>query len=131
MTITIKNLCLGHYGYLNGIRCFLDGANSAGGVSVKGSIVNNGNKTIQKISIYLMPYNENGDYVSCSVRRLSERKLDIEKPLLHGASLDFSGENLWYNYSICSCIVVKAEIRYEDETTEVFSDLKIASELKL
>lgn len=125
MTIAVKDLSIGHNGYLNGVRCFIGEPNSAGGVSVKGSIVNIGDKTFENITLLLIPLDEKGDSVSCSVRRESERKIDISGPLLPDASLEFFGENLWYNYSIRSCSIVYAYIVCTNGETEKISGSKI------
>lgn len=118
MTLTVKNLSIGHYGYSDGIRNFIDGADSAGGISIKGSLVNNGEKLITYATLYLKPCDKSGDSVGCSVRRISKQGIDVEGPFHPGVPVEFFGESVWYNYSICSCVIIGADVEYEDGSTE-------------
>ena len=126
MGITVKELRCGHvdiphYG-------FQSGPNSAGGVSVKGAFVNNSAKSIKYISIYFIPYNQVGDAVGCSITDVSEYALRCTGPVEPNQSYEFFGENMWYNHSISSVKVTRAEIQYMDGTEESIAGSDITVE---
>ncbi len=124
MGISIKGLKCGHQDY----EGWHGGPNSAGGVSVKGKITNGSAKTIKYITIRFTPYNRVGDAVYCSIRDVSEYGLQCTGPIGPDASYTFFGENMWYNYSITSVRVTKAEIQYMDGTTETIPGSAISVE---
>lgn len=115
MGITVKGLRCGHDDIQYG---FQSGPNSAGGVSVTGSFVNNSSKTIKYISIRFTPYNSVGDAVGCSIKNVSDYGLRCTGPIAPNATYSFFGENMWYNYSISSVEVTRADIQYMDGTEE-------------
>lgn len=125
MGITVKGLELGHYDMYHD---FVRSANSVGGVSVKGSFVNNGSKTIKYISLYFIPYNSVGDAVRCSIRGVSEYGLLCTGPYASNSTHQFYGENMWYNSSISSVRVSRADIQYMDGTEETIPGSQIAVE---
>ena len=128
MILAVKDLSIGHYGYSGGVRCFIDGADSAGGISIKGSIISNSKRPVEYITLYFKPYDESGDSVGCSVRRSAKQTIDVSGPFYPGIPVDFFFENMWYNYSICSCGVIGADIVYEDGETENISASLITTE---
>ena len=127
MGITVKGLRIGHEGYENGVSGFFSGPNSAGGVSVKGSFVNNSDKTIKYISIRFQPFNSVGDAVGCSIKNVSDYGLRCTGPINPNATYSFYGENMWYNHSISSVKVTRADIQYMDGTEETIqgSDIPV------
>lgn len=125
MGITIKGLECGHYDSQHGFHI---GPNSAGGVSVRGAFVNNSSKSIKYITLYFTPYNQVGDAVGCSIKNVSEYGLRCTGPVEPNQFDAFFGENMWYNYSIRSVKVTRAEIQYMDGTEESISGSDIAIE---
>lgn len=125
MGITIKGLRCGHNDIQYG---FQSGPDSAGGVSVKGSIVNTGTKPIKYITVRFIPYNQVSDPVTCSIKDVSEYGLKCTGPIAPNAAYAFFGENMWYNYSITSVVVSRAEIEYMDGTKETIPGSKIPLE---
>ena len=125
MGITVKGLRCGHDDIQYG---FQDGPNSAGGVSVKGSFVNNSSKTIKYITLRFIPYNQVGDAVGCTIKSVSEYGLQCTGPYAPNSTNLFFGENMWYNNSISSVRVTKAEIQYMDGTEETISGSDITIE---
>lgn len=127
MGITVKGLRIGHQGYENGVEGFFSGPNSAGGVSVKGAFVNNSDKTIKYISIRFQPFNSVGDAVGCSIKNVSDYGLRCTGPINPNATYSFFGENMWYNHSISSVKVTRADIQYMDGTEETIqgSDIPV------
>ena len=115
MGITVKGLRCGHDDIQYG---FQSGPNSAGGVSVKGTFVNNSSKTIKYITLRFTPYNQVGDAVGCSIKNVSEYGLQCTGPVGPNQSHSFFGENMWYNHSITSVKVTRAEVQYMDGTEE-------------
>lgn len=118
MGITVKGLRIGHEGYEDGVSGFFSGPNSAGGVSVKGAFVNNSDKTIKYISIRFQPFNSVGDAVGCSIKNVSDYGLRCTGPINPNATYVFFGKNMWYNHSISSVKVTRADIQYMDGTEE-------------
>lgn len=125
MGITIKGLKCGHDDIQHGFQI---GPNSAGGVSVRGVFVNNSSKSIKYITLYFTPYNQVGDAVGCSIKNVSEYGLKCTGPVEPNQFHVFFGENMWYNYSISSVKVTRAEIQYMDGTEESISGSDIAVE---
>lgn len=122
MGITIKRLRCGHKDIQYG---FQSGPNSAGGVDVSGSFVNNSSKTIKYITIRFTPYNAVGDVVKCSVRNVSDFGLEMTGPYAPNSTKPFYGENMWYNYAITSVKVTRADIQYMDGTMETIPGSQI------
>lgn len=125
MGITVKGLRCGHDDIQYG---FQSSPNSAGGVSVKGVFVNNSSKTIKYISLYFTPYNQVGDAVGCSIKNVSEYGLRCTGPVEPNKAHEFFGENMWYNPSIISVKVTRAEVQYMDGTEESISGSDITVE---
>ena len=125
MGITVKGLMCGHNDIQYG---FMSGPNSAGGVSIKGSLVNNSSKTIKYITIRFTPYNAVQDAVSCTIRNASEYGLVCTGPIAPYATFNFFGENMWYNHSITSVKITRAEIQYMDGTNENIPGYQIPCE---
>ena len=125
MGITVKGLRCGHDDIQYG---FQSGPNSAGGVSVKGSFVNNSSNTIKYITLSFTPYNSVGDAVSCSIRGVSEFGLKCTGPFAPNAKHAFFGENMWYNNSITFVKITSAYIQYMDGTDETIPGSQIAIE---
>lgn len=125
MGITVKGLRCGHNDIQYG---FQGGPNSAGGVSVKGSFVNNSSKTIKYISLRFTPYNSVGDAVGCSIKGGSEYGLRCTGPYAPNSTNQFFGENMWYNNSISSVRVTSADIQYMDGTEETIPGSQITVE---
>lgn len=111
----------GHQGYDNGVEGWHSGPNSAGGVSVKGEFKYSGAKTIKYIILKFTPYNRVGDAVGCTVKDVSEMRLQCTGPYEPGKSYGFFGENMWYNHGIYIVRVTGAEIRFMDGTEKTFS----------
>lgn len=125
MGITVKGLRCGHNDIQYG---FQSGPDSAGGVSVKGSFVNNSSKTIKYISLRFTPYNSVGDAVGCSIKGVSEYGLRCTGPYAPNSTNQFFGENMWYNNSISSVRVTSADIQYMDGTEETIPGSQIIVE---
>lgn len=106
---------------------FLPGPNSAGGVSVRIRLLKNkSEKTIKYYILYFVPYNAVGDKVACSITGKVENSVKGTGPIspneiLHGLMF----ENAWYNNSIKSAKITKAEIQYMDGTTETIQGSEI------
>ena len=128
MGIKITRFRTGHEGYRNGSSGFFSGPNSAGGLDVKGTIVNTGEKTIKYITIYFQPFNAVGDAVGCDVHNVSERGLRCTGPIAPNGTHDFWGENHWYNHSIKTVKVTKAAIQYMDGSEETIPESEITVE---
>lgn len=128
MGITIVGLKCGSEGYSGGNKVWTNYPNSAGGVDVKGTVRNTGSKTIKYITIRFIPYNQVGDAVGCSIKNVSEYGLQITGPINPNAGHFFWGENMWYNHSIRTVKVSRAEIQYMDGTEEVIQGSDITME---
>lgn len=125
MGITIKGLKCGH----NDIQWgFQSGPDSAGGVSVKGTLVNTSSNTIKYIVLRFIPYNAVNDPVQCSIKSVSEYGLQCTGPIPPNSSYAFFGENMWYNHSITSIRVSQVEIQYMDGTSETIPGSQITME---
>lgn len=125
MGISLQNFSIGHQGYENGMDGFWSGPNSAGGVSVRGNIINKGEKTIKYITLRFIPYNQVGDAVGCSIKNVSEYGLRCTGPIAPNQTYAFFGENMWYNHSITSARISRAEIQYMDGTEETIQGSNI------
>lgn len=92
--------------------------NSVGGVDVWGEVKNEGSKEIKYITLYFEPRNRVGDVVECTVSHKSEKGLKITGPIKPGKKEMVHGETVWYNNSIVSYHVVRAEVEYMDGSKE-------------
>ena len=124
MGITIKGFRIGH----ESSDGWHVGPNSAGGVSVEGTLVNNSEKIIKYILIYFTPYNAVNDPVECSIKHVSNYGIRITGPINPHGSSGFLGENLWYNNSISMVVITSANIEYMDGSKETIqgSDITLA-----
>lgn len=115
----------------------IDDINSADGVDVEITWVNNSSKTIKYIVFEVIPYNAVNDVVKCRIRNESSRRLQSTGPYntgegdaylytsYDGTSSEWWGgiwEAVWYNNTVDRLEFNKIEIEYMDGTTETLSD---------
>ena len=119
------NYQVGHYGVSNQ---WYSSPNSVGGNTVRYAIKNIGTKPIKYYHLCFAPYNSVGDKVKCSISNDSEKWLKGTGPIApNGISGECYLENAWYNSSITSVKLVKAEIEYTDGTRKTILGDKITS----
>ena len=126
--LAVYDVSTGWYGYSGGVESWHFGeCNSAGGVSIRHSIKNNSSKVMKYVTIYFEPYNSVGDKVSTTIgNHYSLFSIKITGPVEAGEnSQGLIAKNAWYNRTISSCRLVKAEIEYMDGTTESLSESQI------
>lgn len=128
MGISISGLKVGHKEFKDGYEQFANGPDSVGGVGVQFSFRNEGEKTIKYVTISFIPYNQVGDAVSSSIGGRSEFGIICTGPIAPNKKQNGRCECIWYNYSITSVRVSKAEIEYMDGTTEVIDGTNIPVE---
>ena len=128
MGISISGLKVGHKEFKDGYEQFANGPDSVGGVGVQFSFRNEGEKTIKYVTISFIPYNQVGDAVSSSIGGRSEFGIICTGPIAPNKKQSGRCECIWYNYSITSVRVSKAEIEYMDGTTEVIDGTNIPVE---
>lgn len=128
MGISISGLKVGHKEFKDGYEQFANGPDSVGGVGVQFSFRNEGERTIKYVTIYFVPYNRVGDAVSSSIGGRSEFGVQFTGPIAPNKKQSGMCEHMWYNYSITSVRVSKAEIEYMDGTTEVIDGTNIPVE---
>lgn len=128
MGISISGLKVGHKEFKDGYEQFANGPDSVGGVGVQFSFRNEGEKTIKYVTISFIPYNQVGDAVSSSIGGRSEFGIICTGPIAPNKKQGGRCECIWYNYSITSVRVSKAEIEYMDGTTEVIDGTNIPVE---
>lgn len=128
MGISISGLKVGHKEFKDGYEQFANGPDSVGGVGVQFSFRNEGEKTIKYVTISFIPYNQVGDAVSSSIVGRSEFGIICTGPIAPNKKQSGRCECIWYNYSITSVRVSKAEIEYMDGTTEVIDGTNIPVE---
>ena len=115
----VWNFSIGHYGYSNGSECWLGGANSAGGYSVRWDFKNTTGKTIKYATFWFTPFNAVNDEVMCSVKRKSTDGVRYTGPLADGQIHTGSyWENAWYNNTINTVRMIKVYVEYMDGTNE-------------
>lgn len=128
MGISISGLKVGHKEFKDGYEQFANGPDSVGGIGVQFSFRNEGEKTIKYVTISFIPYNQVGDAVSSSIGGRSEFGIICTGPIAANKKQSGRCECIWYNYSITSVRVSKAEIEYMDGTTEVIDGTNIPVE---
>lgn len=128
MGISISGLKVGHKEFKDGYEQFANGPDSVGGIGVQFSFRNEGEKTIKYVTISFIPYNQVGDAVSSSIGGRSEFGIICTGPIAPNKKQSGRCECIWYNYSITSVRVSKAEIEYMDGTTEVIDGTNIPAE---
>ncbi len=128
MGISISGLKVGHQEFKDGYEQFANGPDSVGGVGVQFSFRNEGEKTIKYVTISFIPYNQVDDAVSSSIGGRSEFGIICTGPIAPNKKQSGRCECIWYNYSITSVRVSKAEIEYMDGTTEVIDGTSIPVE---
>lgn len=128
MGISISGLKVGHKEFKDGYEQFANGPDSVGGIGVQFSFRNEGEKTIKYVTISFIPYNQVGDTVSSSIGGRSEFGIICTGPIAPNKKQSGRCECIWYNYSITSVRVSKAEIEYMDGTTEVIDGTNIPVE---
>lgn len=128
MGISISGLKVGHKEFKDGYEQFANGPDSVGGVGVQFSFRNEGEKTIKYVTISFIPYNQVGDAVSSSIGGRSEFGIICTGHIAPNKKQSGRCECIWYNYSITSVRVSKAEIEYMDGTTEVIDGTNIPVE---
>ena len=128
MGISISGLKVGHKEFKDGYEQFANGPDSVGGIGVQFSFRNEGEKTIKYVTISFIPYNQVGDAVSSSIGGRSEFGIICTGPIAPNKKQSGRCECIWYNYSITSVRVSKAEIEYMDGTTEVIDGKNIPVE---
>lgn len=128
MGISISELKGGHKEFKDGYEQFANGPDSVGGIGVQFSFRNEGEKTIKYVTISFIPYNQVGDAVSSSIGGRSEFGIICTGPIAPNKKQSGRCECIWYNYSITSVRVSKAEIEYMDGTTEVIDGTNIPVE---
>ena len=128
MGISISGLKVGHKEFKDGYEQFANGPDSVGGIGVQFSFRNEGEKTLKYVTISFIPYNQVGDAVSSSIGGRSEFGIICTGPIAPNKKQSGRCECIWYNYSITSVRVSKAEIEYMDGTTEVIDGTNIPVE---
>ena len=128
MGISISGLKVGHKEFKDGYEQFANGPDSVGGIGVQFSFRNEGEKTIKYVTISFIPYNKVCDSVSSSIGGRSEFGIICTGPIAPNKKQSGRCECIWYNYSITSVRVSKAEIEYMDGTTEVIDGTNIPVE---
>ena len=128
MGISISGLKVGYKEFKDGYEQFANGPDSVGGVGVQFTFRNEGEKTIKYVTISFIPYNQVGDAVSSSIGGRSEFGIICTGPIAPNKKQSGRCECIWYNYSITSVRVSKAEIEYMDGTTEVIDGTNIPVE---
>ena len=128
MGISISGLKVGHQEFKDGYEQFANGPDSVGGVGVQFSFRNEGEKTIKYVTISFIPYNQVDDAVSSSIGGRSEFGIICTGPIAPNKKQSGRCVCIWYNYSITSVRVSKAEIEYMDGTTEVIDGTSIPVE---
>lgn len=119
------NYKMGHESISNGWQ---SGPDSAGGVSVLIDIKNLSEKTIKYYFLYFIPYNAVEDAVSCSVTGKVEYGVKGTGPLSQNqVKYNALFANAWYNHSITTVKLTKAEIEYMDGTSETIQGSEISS----
>ena len=125
MGITIRGLRCGH----NDIQWgFQSGPDSAGGVSVKGTLINTDERTIKYVTLRFVPFNAVNDVVQCTIKRVSDYGLECTGPIPTNKPYAFFGENMWYNHSIVSIAISRVEIQYMDGTKETIPGNQVTME---
>lgn len=117
------NYQVGHYDVSNQWYFY---PNSAGGNTVRYAIKNIGTKPIKYYHLCFVPYNAVGDKVECSISNDSYKWVKGTGPIVpNGFSGERFFENAWYNHSIKSVKLVKAEIEYMDGTKQTIQGEQI------
>ena len=93
--------------------------NSAGGVTLSGTIKNKTDKEIKYVTLGVEVYNAVGDEVDCEIRDYQGR-VEIVGPIAPNKNKSFKFSNEWYNGEIRSCVIVDCEIEYMDGTKIYF-----------
>lgn len=88
--------------------------NSAGGVSVRILFSNRCSTPIKYIVFVLVPYNNVGDTVTCTISRKSEARARATGPYEYNKYYRPEWENLWYHPCITSAKLTRVEIEYMD-----------------
>lgn len=119
--IRVEKFDFGHYGYFAGY----DGwhshiANNVGGVSVKYTVKNYGEKIVKKYTIYFKAYNGADEIVDCTVRGQSIVSVSDADGVMPYDDFGYDGllENAWYNASIRYIEIDHIDVVYDDNTTE-------------
>ena len=114
--IAVTGVTIGHTGVNQYGKTWENGVNSAGGASVKLSVMNtDSSKTIKYAQFYFTPYNQVGDAVGDSISRSSTKGCQLVGPVGPGQTKnDVFWENLWYNNSIVRAKVDHIIIQYMD-----------------
>lgn len=113
--LQVWNFFIGHQSY-NG---WMNGPNSAGGVSVRFDFKNLTGKTIKYASFWCVPKNAVNDVVSCSIKGKSENGVRLTGPVAPDAlSTGNLWENAWYNSTITTCVMLRVYVEYMDGTSE-------------
>jgi len=119
--IRVEKFDFGHYGYFAGY----DGwhshiANNVGGVSVKYTVKNYGEKFVKKYTIYFKAYNGADEIVDCTVRGQSIVSVSDADGVMPYDDFGYDGllENAWYNASIRYIEIDHIDVVYDDNTTE-------------
>jgi hypothetical protein len=93
------------------------GANSAGNLGIKFTVINLGKKTIKYCIVTCAPINRVGDYVSCSITGEVGKQFKMVGPLEPGRSAESAFDG-WYNTGICDVKDIKVSILYMDGSSE-------------
>ncbi len=102
-----------------GMRRWIGGPDTAGGVGVLISIKNDSEKTIKYVSFEAIPYNAVNDVAPSSIGGVTNKWLKITGPINPGANyMGAQWESLWYNYSIARVEFRTIEIDYMDGSKE-------------
>ena len=103
--------------------------NQVGGSGVAFDLKNIGNKTIKYCDLYFEPYNAVGDKVYCNTTGQCEGGVRVTGPILpnNGSYGEVTEHCLWYNRSIKSVKLTRAEVEYTDGTKETIAGNRISS----
>lgn len=94
-------------------------ADSSGGVSVKYSVRNYGDKPVRKYAVYFYPVDGAYDKVNCTVCRECVRGVSSADQLgPYGYREDMLFRNAWYSHAIRHVFIDKIEVQYTDMTME-------------
>lgn len=126
MGIAVSPFKLGHEGVNQYGKTWETGANSVGGIGVMYNWKNTGTKTIKYVDFTFVPYNAVGDAVGCTTRNVSEFHSKETGPITPGQLMtNRYCDCMWYNHTITSVKLIRAEIQYTDGTEETIEGSNI------
>lgn len=120
------NYKIGHEDLTDRIFGFSSGPDYAGGNDIQNEVKNCGNKTIKYYTLYFSAQNGVGDDVADSITGLTVRSVKGTGPLEpNKVDKGNIARGLFYNHSITSATLLKAEIEYMDGSKETIDGKNI------